>query len=139
MLNKVMILGNLGADPELAYTQGGSAVCTLSIATSEKWVKDGETKEQTEWHRVKVFGKQAESCGKYLSKGSKALVEGKITYRSWEDKNTGEKKYGTDIVAERVRFIGGQQQDKPLGDAMPPPPPAPQKTAEQQMIDNIPF
>lgn len=110
VMNKVIILGRLGADPELRDA-GQTKVTNLSLATTEKWTdKSGEKQERTEWHRVVVWGKQAENCARYLSKGSMALVEGKLQTRSWE--KDGEKKYATDIVAEVVRFVGGGGQKK---------------------------
>ena len=92
-VNKVIILGRLGQDPELKYTAGGSAVCNFSLATSESWTdRNGQKQEKTEWHRVVVWGKLAELCNQYLSKGRQAYVEGKLATRSWEDQN-GQKRY----------------------------------------------
>lgn len=106
-LNRVMLIGNLGADPEVKYLPSGQAVCTLSMATNEKWTdKDGKPQEKVEWHRVVVWGKVAENCGKYLSKGRPVFVEGKLTTRSWDDKETGEKKYITEVNAFNVQFLG---------------------------------
>ena len=107
MLNKAMIIGNLGADPEVRHTQSGSAVANLSVATNEKWTdKSGQKQERTEWHKVTVWGKQAESCEKYLTKGRRVYVEGRIQTRDWEDKD-GNKRYTTEIVAHTVTFLGG--------------------------------
>lgn len=103
--NKAIISGNLGKDPETRATAGGQSVCNFTIATSEQWTKDGQKQERTEWHRIVVWGKQAEHCAKYLKKGAAALVEGKIQTREWEDKNGG-KKFTTEIVADRVVFLG---------------------------------
>ncbi|MBT3983400.1 MAG: single-stranded DNA-binding protein [Bacteriovoracaceae bacterium] len=110
-VNKVIILGRLGQDPELRYTPTGSAVCNFSLATSENWTdkNSGQKNERTEWHRVVVWGKQAEHCAKYLSKGRQAYLEGRLQTRSWED-NNGQKKYTTEIVANTVQFIGGASQ-----------------------------
>lgn len=106
-VNKVIIVGRLGTDPELKHTQGGQAVARLSVATSENWTdKNGQKQERTEWHRVVVWGKLAEICGKYLSKGRQAYIEGRIQTRSWED-NQGQKRYSTEIVANTVQFLGG--------------------------------
>jgi single-strand DNA-binding protein len=105
-LNKAIILGRLGQDPELRQTPQ-SSVATFSLATSEVWLKNGQKQEQTEWHRVVVWGKQAEHCAKYLTKGRMALVEGRIQTRSWDDKATGQKRFATEIVASHVQFIGG--------------------------------
>lgn len=104
MLNKVMIMGRLGSEPELKYTANQTAVCNLSVATSKKWIKDNEKKEVTSWHRVVVYGKQAENCSKFLSKGSQVFVEGELNYSSYENKN-GHTVYVTDIVARSVQFI----------------------------------
>ena len=106
-VNKVIILGRLGQDPELKYTPGGAAVCNFSLATSENWTdKSGQKQEKTEWHRIVVWGKLAELCNQYLTKGRQAFVEGKLQTRSWEDSN-GQKKYMTEINASTVQFIGG--------------------------------
>jgi len=108
-VNKVIILGRLGQDPELKYTPSGAAVCNFSLATSESWndKATGQKQEKTEWHRIVVWGKLAELCNQYLSKGRQAFVEGKIQTRSWEDKE-GNKRYTTEIAANTVQFIGGQ-------------------------------
>lgn len=106
-VNKVIILGRLGQDPELKYTPGGMAVCNFTLATSESWAdKAGQKQERTEWHRVVVWGKLAELCNQYLSKGRQAFVEGSLQTRSWDDKN-GQKRYTTEINAKTVQFIGG--------------------------------
>jgi single-strand DNA-binding protein len=105
-LNKVQLIGNLGADPEVRFTQGGVAVANLRIATTEKW-KDknsGELKEQTEWHRVVVFGKLAELCREYLAKGRSIYVEGRLQTRSWDDKD-GNKRYTTEVQAQTIQFL----------------------------------
>lgn len=108
-LNKVMLIGNLGRDPEIKYSQSGIAVCNLAIATSEQWTdrNSGERQEKTEWHRVVVFGKQAETCEKYLSKGSKIYVEGRLQTRSWE--KDGQTHYTTEIVVSNFQFLGDKQ------------------------------
>lgn len=109
--NRVVILGNLGQDPELRYTPNQVAVCTLNIATTDyRTSPDGQKVEQTEWHRVVVFSKQAENCHKYLAKGRSVLIEGKLQTRSWEDQKTGQKRYMTEIVAQTVQFVGGGSQ-----------------------------
>ena len=105
-LNKVMIIGNLGADPEVRHTQSGATVCNLRVATTEKWTdKGGERQEKTQWHNVVVWGKLAEQCGEYLSKGRSVYVEGSLGPRPYEQ--DGVKKYATDIKAQRVQFLGG--------------------------------
>jgi single-strand DNA-binding protein len=106
-VNKAIIIGNLGAKPELRYTASGQAVTTLSVATNEKWKnKDGEPQERTEWHRVNVWGRSAENCEKYLDKGRQVYIEGRIQTRSWEDQD-GNKRYTTEIVAQTVQFLSG--------------------------------
>ncbi|HWU43244.1 MAG TPA: single-stranded DNA-binding protein [Bdellovibrio sp.] len=104
-VNKVIIVGRLGADPEVKAVGSGSTVARLNIATSESWVKDGQRQEKTEWHRVTVWGKLAEICGKHLSKGRQVYVEGKLQTRPWEDQQ-GNKRYTTEIVANTVQFLG---------------------------------
>ena len=107
-MNKAILMGNLGADPEVRYTAGGGAVANFRIATTEVWNdrQSGERQERTEWHRIVVWGKQAEHCGEYLRKGRSVLVEGRIQTREWTDQQ-GVKKYTTEIVADRVTFVGG--------------------------------
>lgn len=108
-INKVILIGNLGRDPELRYTQGGTAVTTLSIATTRSYTKGGqggERVEETEWHRVTVWGKDAENAHKYLTKGRQVYVEGRLQTRSYEKE--GVKHYSTDVVAETVQYLGGR-------------------------------
>ncbi len=106
-VNKVILLGRLGQDPELKYTPGGAAVCNFSMATTEAWTdKQGAKQEKTEWHRIVVWGKLAELCNQYLAKGRQAFVEGRLQTRSWDDKD-GSKRYTTEILANTVQFIGG--------------------------------
>ena len=107
-VNKVILVGNLGADPELKYTPSNRPLCNLSVATNEVFKdKAGARQEKTEWHRVTVWGEQAESCSKYLAKGRSVYIEGRLQTRSWDDKTDGKKRYSTEIVAERVVFLGG--------------------------------
>lgn len=104
-VNKVILIGNLGNDPESKKTNSGHNVTTLSLATSNSWLnRDGQKQEHTEWHRVIVWGKLADTCAEYLSKGSKAYIEGRLQTRSWED-DKGVKKYTTEIVASQVLFL----------------------------------
>ena len=104
-VNKVILIGNLGADPELKYTPSNRPVCNLSVATNEVFKdKTGQRQERVEWHRVTVWGDQAENCSKYLAKGRTVYVEGRLQTRSWDDKD-GKKRYSTDIVADRVVFL----------------------------------
>ncbi len=110
-VNKVILLGRLGQDPEIRYTQNGSSVCQFSLATSENWKdRNGEKQEKTEWHRVVVWGKIGELCNQYLSKGRQVYLEGKLQTRQWEDKS-GNKRYTTEVNASSVQFIGGNSQD----------------------------
>ena len=110
-INKAIILGNLGADPETRYTQSGTAITTLSIATSEQWTdkQSGEKKERTEWHRVKAFGKLAEIAGEYLKKGSTVYIEGQIRTEKYTGKD-GVERYSTDIVAKEMQMVGPRSQ-----------------------------
>lgn len=116
-VNKCIILGNLGNDPEVKYTQSGSAIANLTVATSESWndKATGEKKEATEWHRVVLFGKLAEVAGEYLRKGSQVYIEGQLRTRKWTD-NAGVEKYTTEIVVGMngvMQMIGGKQDSKP--------------------------
>lgn len=109
-LNKVLLIGNLGADPEMRYMPNGDAVANLRIATAESW-KDkatGEKKESTEWHRVVMFRKLAEIAGQYLKKGSQVYIEGKLVTRKWQDKD-GQDRYSTEIVSDEMKMLGGKQ------------------------------
>ena len=113
-VNKVIIIGNLGADPEMRYTPEGAAVAQFSVATSRKWKDDkGQKKDETEWHKVVAWGKLAEVCGEYLSKGRQVFIEGRIKSRTWDDKD-GNRRYTTEIIATDVTFLGGK------GDSAPP-------------------
>jgi single-strand DNA-binding protein len=108
-VNKVILIGNLGADPETRYLPSGDAVTNIRIATSEKWKdKSGEQQEHTEWHRIAFFGKLAEIAGEYLKKGSPVYVEGRIRTRKWQDKESGQDKYSTEIVADRMQLLGSR-------------------------------
>lgn len=107
-VNKVILIGNLGRDPELKHTQGGTATCKLSLATTRAWTnKQGERVEETEWHRVTVWGKSAEHCNNYLAKGRSCYVEGRLRTSSYEQ--DGVKKWSTEIVADVVQFLGGRE------------------------------
>lgn len=114
MLNRVMIIGRLGTDPELRYTQGGQPVCSLRIATDESYTdRNGNRVEATEWHRVIAFQRSAENCNQYLRKGSLVYVEGRLSTRKWQDQK-GQERYTTEIRADRVQFLdrkenGGQK------------------------------
>jgi single-strand DNA-binding protein len=107
-VNKVILIGNLGAKPEVKYLPSGQSVCEMRIATNEVFTdKSNQKQERTEWHRVVVWGKTAENCAQYLDKGRQVYVEGRIQTRSWDDKNTGEKRYMTEVQAQQVTFLGG--------------------------------
>jgi single-strand DNA-binding protein len=109
MVNKVILVGNLGKDPEVRYTSGGQAVANLRIATSRSWTdkQTSQRKEETEWHDVEVWGKQAEQCGEFLSKGRQVYVEGRLKTDTWDDKQSGQKRSRVKVVADTVRFLGG--------------------------------
>lgn len=116
MVNKVILVGNLGKDPQTRSTPNGQEVATLTVATSEKYKdKSGELQERTEWHTVVVWGRQAESCGKYLTKGRQVYVEGRLATRKWTDKE-GAERYSTEVVAESVKFLGqGERKNAQAG------------------------
>jgi single-strand DNA-binding protein len=106
-VNKVILIGNLGKDPEVRFTPSGAAVSNFNIATNESWTdKSGQKQERTEWHRIVVWGKLAELCGEYLKKGRQCYVEGRLQTREWTDKE-GKKNYTTEVVAQTVQFLGG--------------------------------
>ena len=138
-VNKAIIVGNLGKDPEVRYTASGEAMCNITVATSENW-KDkatGEKKELTEWHRISFFGKLAEIAGQYLKKGSQVYLEGRIKTRKWQDKE-GQERYTTEIEANEMQMLGGRQSsdsapsEKPQRNAQG----APKQSFED---DDIPF
>ena len=107
-VNKVILVGNLGADPEMRHTGGGTAICSFNLATSESWTdkQSGEKQERTEWHRVVFFNRLAEIAGEYLKKGSQVYVEGRLRTRKWQDKE-GQDRYTTEIVGDRMQMLGG--------------------------------
>ena len=131
MINKVILMGNLGKDPELKNLPTGSQYCKFSLATNESYTdKSGQKQNKTEWHNVVVWGKSAENCAKYLAKGSKALVEGKLTHRSYD--KDGKTVYFTEVSANNVQFMGSKKDDRAqLG--------APVKPTQQYTTDEIPF
>ena len=120
-VNKVIIVGNLGADPETRYLPSGEAVTNIRVATTDRWKdkQSGEMKEATEWHRIAFFGRLAEVAGEYLKKGSQVYVEGRLQTRKWQDKD-GNDKYTTEIVADRMQMLGSRQG---MGTAAAEPPP----------------
>jgi len=116
-VNKVILIGNLGRDPETRYTTGGDAITNLNIATSEQWKdKNGEKQEKTEWHRVVLFGRQAEIAGEYLKKGRSVYIEGRLQTRKYTDKD-GVEKYSTEIVGDRMQLLGSREGSGGGGDA----------------------
>lgn len=129
-VNKVILLGRLGQDPEQKYLPNGGEVSNFSVATSEKWTdKNGQKQESTEWHRIVAYGKTAELCNKFLAKGRQVYLEGRLQTRSWE--KDGEKRYATEIVAQVVQFIGSSSETQSSESG----------TSEQEAFsaDNIPF
>lgn len=128
MLNKVMLIGNLGRDPEIRYTQGGTAIATFNVATTERFKgKDGQMQDQIEWHRIVAWSRLAEICGEYLKKGSKVYIEGKLQTRKWTDQNGGEK-YTTEVIAREMKMLsprGGSDQGSVGGYQEPQFPDAP--------------
>jgi single-strand DNA-binding protein len=124
-VNKVILIGNLGANPEMRFTQGGQPVANLRIATTERWTdKSGQRQETTEWHRVVLFGKTAEIAGQYLTKGRQVYIEGRIQTRQWQD-NQGQKRYTTEIVGTNMQMIGGRGERTDDTSAALPPEDAP--------------
>ena len=142
MINKAILVGNLGRDPEIRYTASGMAVANFTVATTEKW-KDkssGEMQERTEWHRVVAWGRLGEICGEYLSKGRQVYIEGRIQTREWTDKD-GNKRYTTEIVASDMKMLGTREAGsgvKPSAPASVPEYSGP-PLAEEQGDDDIPF
>ena len=135
-VNKVILIGNLGVDPELRYTSGNQAVADLRLATSRRWRdKNGEMQEDTQWHRVVVWGRQAEQCKEYLAKGRQVFIEGRLQTRSWEDRE-GAKRYTTEVVAQNVQFLGNRG-----GGFDSPPPPRDRDAPAMDDLpeDDIPF
>lgn len=137
-VNKVILVGNLGKDAELRYTPGGAPVATVRLATTERYKdKEGQPQEQTEWHTVVIWGKTAESLVEYLRKGRQIYVEGRLQTRSWDDRDTGKKRYATEIRSDRVVLLGGRGQaaerEEPGGTAEPTREPV------ELTDDDIPF
>jgi single-strand DNA-binding protein len=142
-VNKVILIGNLGADPEIRYLASGEAVANIRVATTESWKdKSGEKNEHTEWHRVSFFGKLAEIVSEYLKKGSPVYIEGKIRTRKWQDKD-GQDKYSTEIVADRIQMLGGGTGARREASAKKTeerrPPPKRDSGSVEDLNDDIPF
>jgi single-strand DNA-binding protein len=136
-VNKVILVGNLGTDPEVRYTPSGKAVANFSLATNEQWTnKDGEKEERTEWHRIVAWGRLGEICGEYLSKGSQVYIEGKIQTRAWEDRD-GNKRYTTEIIAQTMQMLGGISRKE--GEASSPEERHPVEEPISIPDDDIPF
>jgi single-strand DNA-binding protein len=147
-VNKVIVVGNLGKDPETRFLPDGKAVCNFSVATTDKWTDKAtnEKKEATEWHRISSFGRLAEICGEYLKKGSQVYIEGKLRTRKWQDKE-GQDRYSTDIIADVMQMLGSRsgmgggepremRESSAAGESKPAKKPAGQF---QDMDDDIPF
>ncbi|MBW8874948.1 MAG: single-stranded DNA-binding protein [Acidobacteria bacterium] len=112
MVNKVILIGNLGRDPEVRSTPSGQPVASFTLATNRRWRdKNGQKQEQTEWHQIVVWGKQAEIAGQYLTKGKQIYLEGRLQTRSWDDKQTGEKRYKTEVICDNFQMLGGRGGD----------------------------
>ena len=145
-VNKVILIGNLGSDPEVRYTPGGQAVCNFNIATNERWTnkQTGQPEERTEWHRIVVWGKQAENCKEYLSKGRPVYIEGRLQTRKWEDKQ-GQTRYTTEVVANSVVFLGsrGERGGETVVETETPPAPSAPSAGESPPAfsadDDVPF
>jgi len=140
-VNKVILIGNLGQDPELRYTQSGKAVTTFSIATNERFrTRDDEFRERTEWHRIVAWEGTAERCARYLSKGNGCYVEGRLQTREWEDKE-GVKRRTTEVVAQNVQFLGGPRADgdRSVGTSESPPADPPPAAGSGSAPEEIPF
>ncbi len=143
-VNKVILIGNLGRDPEVRYTPNGLAVANITIATTEAW-KDkqtGENQERTEWHRVAMYSRLAEITGEYLRKGSKVYIEGRLQTRKWQDKNTGQDRYTTEIIADSLQMLdskGGGHQATPSENTAKSNTEIPQAEPTENFDDDIPF
>ena len=135
MINKVILIGNLGADPELRHTQSGVTVASFRVATTERWKgQDGQMQEQTEWHSCNAWGKLAEICGKYLQKGSKVYIEGSINTRKWQDKS-GADRYSTEIKVREMKILDGKKDSQQSGGEWSSPAP----NNNDSNNDSVPF
>ena len=139
MINKVILVGNLGRDPEIRYTQSGTAVANFTLATSERW-KDrntGEMQESTEWHRIVAWGRLGEICGEYLSKGRQVYIEGRLQTRSWEQ--DGVTRYTTEVVAREMKMLGSREGAERPSSSPPTPPEYAGPPLPEESDDDIPF
>ena len=137
-VNKVILIGNLGRDPEVRYTRDGTAVATLNIATTETWTdQSGERQDRTEWHRVVAWSKLAEIAKEYLSKGQQVYIEGKLQTRSWDDRD-GNKRYTTEVKAGQMVMLGGRRDAGAREEPGPPPGPESEEPFEAKEED-VPF
>lgn len=138
-VNKVILIGNLGADPELRYSTNGTPIARFNLATNERVpTSEGGWEDRTEWHRIVAFGKTAENCGNYLSKGRLVYIEGKLQTRQWED-NQGVKRSTTEIVAREVHFLSGPDEQAQAGQGgYAPSRPRPQSSAPPQIVEDLP-
>lgn len=141
-VNKVILVGHLGKDPEISYTPAGLAVTKFSLATSETRKKDGQKEEKTEWHNIIVFDKLAEICGQYLTKGKLVYISGRIQTRSWDDKKDGTKKYMTEILANEMQMLGSKDSGGAAKASSSKASPAPESSAGESAppdYDDVPF
>jgi single-strand DNA-binding protein len=141
MLNKVQLIGRLGADPEVKTMDSGNSVCNVSVATNEIWYdkKTSQKVDKTEWHRVVIWGKNVENIGKYLRKGSLAYFEGKIQTREWDDKD-GNKRYSTEVVASQVKFLDSKNSEgSDNRQYIAPAPSSGPNPSDAGIVDDIPF
>jgi len=146
-INKVILIGNLGADPEVRYTPANTAVCNISVATTDQWrdKQSGEQQEKTEWHKVVMFNRLGEIAGEYLRKGSKVYIEGRLQTRKWQGQD-GQDRYTTEIVANEMQMLDGRSGAAPMDDAgygsrqqQPKQPRQPSPPADDDLADDIPF
>ncbi|HSW93378.1 MAG TPA: single-stranded DNA-binding protein [Gammaproteobacteria bacterium] len=144
-VNKVILVGNLGRDPEVRYTPNGVAVANVTLATTEIWKdkQSGENQERTEWHRVTLYTRLAEIAGEYLRKGSKIYLEGRLQTRKWQDKNTGQDRYTTEIIADSLQMLdskgSGSSSDQTASSKSSAPADMPQAEPMDNFEDDIPF
>lgn len=145
-VNKVILIGNLGRDPEVRYTPNGLAVANINIATTESWKdkQSGENQDRTEWHRVVMYSRLAEIAGEYLRKGSKVYVEGRLQTRKWQDKNTGQDRYTTEVIADSLQMLDSKngapsETSSSFGEKAPMDAGAPESSSSNNFDDDIPF